>query len=262
MPHPNQSAWLKWLVSRNGFDTTRMERVTVSLLPDRSAIAVGEGSGLNDVWLRKMANQFDIVEFDKGWKNVSIYNPKGISSKTLGLIIGNDTIAIGQSDQPIFGSNPMRRFGNRFANNKAPNNISPMIAANLPTATDEAPPFLTLVATKNWRVPDADRSKLLLDYGVTLLVATVRIVGEEYLVEMTVTGESESRLKNEFVSLGLATHLIAKTPSLQPFVAPLSLATPETGTKDGKSYLKLSAKWPIADAQTWLDTLLGPAPVN
>lgn len=261
-PHPHQTGWLKWVISQNGFDTTRLDRIVISFLPDKQTITFGEGNGLNETWLRRMKQQYTFEQFDAVSRNMSVYYARGGSVKPIGLLFGLEAMAIGQSDMPIMGQNPLRRFGIRYSNKKVANNVDSFIPNALPKAAAEDPPFVTFAANKNWQLPDNNRSKLLFDYGVTSLVAKVRIDGEDYAVELTVTGESETRLKTEFISLGLATHLIEKLPSLQPFVEPISLATPEVETKDGKTVLTIRAKWPISDAQNWLETLLGPPPAN
>jgi serine/threonine-protein kinase len=256
-PQPNQAGWLKQLTAKNGFDPKRFDRITVSLLPGNTAIAVGEGNGLTDDWQKRFRQQFEVVEPERAWKNLAFYHAKGGPVRPLGCLIGNDTMVVGPTDQPLFGVNPMRKFASRFAHNKSAEGLDPVFVANLPPATAENPPFVTFVATRNWRLPDPERRKLLFDYGVSSLVATARIVGEEFEITLTLAGDSEQRLRNEFVSLGLATHLTEKLPALQPFVEPITLATPIAESRNGKSLLTLTARWPIADALSWLESLLG-----
>ena len=252
---PHQANWLKWLTANYAFDTRLLDRVTVSFLPRQETIAVGEGGGITVGWIEKLRKTFAIDESSTGWRTVSVISHFGGNQreKLVGLLLGDEAIAIGSDRQS------MQLFGRRYSKNKSPEGVDKTLLDELPKSDEANPPFVAFVAGKQWRLPDADK-KPLMDYGVSKLVAKVRLVGEEYEVELQIWGESEKRLKDEFLSLGLATHLTEKYPAIKPFQAEITTATPEASRDGTTAKLRIVAKWPFADFHDWLELLLGDPP--
>jgi hypothetical protein len=194
-------------------------------------------------------------------KSTFLIHTKG-TPRPIGFYFDPGAIVVGAADRPAFSANHIRKFSNRFINNRAAQGIDSIVLKSLPSAHDEKPPFLTFVATDKFRLPDETRNKLLYDYGVSHLVVRVDLVGDDFEVEALVSGKDAETLKSDFLSLGVATHLIEKFTELQPFVESLTVNTPEVSTHDGYSTLKIKAKWPTELLNTWLEELLGPAPKN
>ena len=255
-PPRNQTAWVHSLVARYGFDVRRLDRVTVSFLPRQEAVAVGEGGGLSDEWRTGLRERFSIADAGQGGtKTVRTITPKDgpRGTRPVGLLLGSDAQALA-SDPAV-----LQQFGRRFARAVSAEGIDSNLLAMLPGADDADPPFVRFVAGKQWRLPDADR-KPLMDYGVSKLVVTVRVAGDEYDVTMAVTGESEARIDKEFVSLGIATHLVEKYPAVKPIQVGVTTATPVKSGDAGTVTLTYAAKWPVSEFATWLEPLLGDAP--
>ena len=85
-------------------------------------------------------------------------------------------------------------------------------------------------------------------------------VGDDVEVELTLFGESEKRIKDEFLSLGLATHLTEKYPALRPIQLAINTVTPEVSQNGSETSVKIVSKWPMAEFHTWLEPLLGTVP--
>jgi serine/threonine protein kinase len=255
-PRRHQSAWLKWLSTNYAFDTRLLDRVTVSLLPRQESFAVGEGSGMTASWIDTLRNSFGVSDAS-GWRNISLLAPPGASVKDriFGLLMGTEAIAIGSNRQDI------QSFGQRYSLNKTPARVESALLASLPQADDPNPPFVTFAAGKYWRLPETDR-RLLMDYGIARLHAVVRLVGNDYEVELTLFGENEKRIKEEFLSLGLATHLTEKYPALRPIQRAITTATPDVVRNGAEVSIKVVAKWPMAEFHAWLEPLLGPEPAQ
>lgn len=252
---PNQTAWLKWLSTNYAFDPRLFDRVTVSLLPRQESLAVGEGSGISTGWIETLRKTFDVSD-SNGWRNISLLSRLGaLKDRSFGLLMGMEGIAIGSDPQSI------RRFGLRYSQNKAPTGVEAGLLSSIPSAEDKAPPFLTFSASKYWRLPEAERRPLM-DYGVSRMLAVLRLAGDDYEVELTLFGESEKRIKDEFLSLGLATHLTEKIPAIRPFQLAITTATPDVNRKGSEASVKIVAKWPIAEFHAWLEALLGTAPAK
>jgi hypothetical protein len=252
----NRTAWLNWLRTRFAFDTRRLDRVTVSFLPRQGAVALGEGGGLTDDWRTALRERFAIADTGPGGTiAVRTFTPKDGSpaSRPAGLLLGDGALAVASD------SGALQQFGRRVARGNPAEGVEPGLLQSLPAADDDDPPLARFVAGKQWRLPDAD-DKSLTDYGVRQLVVTVRRAGEEYDVTMAVTGESEARIGEEFVSLGVATHLVEQYPALKPIQAAVTAATPVKSGGAGNVTLTYSAKWPVAEFATWLEPLLGDAP--
>ena len=252
-PRPHQTAWLKWLSTNYAFDTRLFDRVTVSLLPRQESLAIGEGSGLSDSWMETLRKSFVVTELS-GWRNISQLSHPG-SDRLFGLLIGHEAIAIGSNRSEI------QRLSLRYSQSKAPAGVEPGLLASIPTAETKSPPFLTFAAGKQWRLPDTDRRPLM-DYGVSRLHAAVRLVGDDYEVELSIFGESEKRIKEEFLSLGIATHLTEKFAAIKPFQTAITTATPDVERNGTEVNVKIVAKWPMAEFHSWLEPLLGSSPAK
>lgn len=256
VPRPNQTAWLKWLSTNYAFDTRLFDRVTVSLLPRQESFAVGEGNDTTANWVDTLRQSFGVSD-SNGWRNISLLSHPGAAFKDrfFGLLMGMEAIAIGSNRPDI------QRFGLRYSQNKAPTGVDPTLLASVPPADEINPPFLTFAAGKHWRLPEADRRPLL-DYGVSRLLAVVRLAGDNYEVELTLFGENEKRIKDEFLSLGIATHLTEKFPALRPIQIAITTATPDVNRNGAEASVKIVAKWPMAEFHSWLEPLLGTAPAK
>jgi serine/threonine protein kinase len=255
-PRPHQTAWQKWLATNYAFESRLFDRVTVSVLPRQETFAVGEGPGLPPAWLESLRRSFTVSD-SSGWRNLSLLSHSGgaLKDRLFGLLIGQDAVAVGSDPQAI------RRFGLRHSTNKPASGLEPGILASLPSVEDKNPPFLTFSAGKQWRLPEADRRPLM-DYGVSRLQAVMRLTGDDYTVELTVFGENEKRIKDEFMSLGLATHLMERYPAIRPMLLAITTATPDVARSGAEASVKISARWPVADFHAWLEPLLGPAPAK
>ncbi|MFO0938823.1 MAG: protein kinase [Gemmataceae bacterium] len=252
-----RSNWLKWLSHHNSFDTRNLERITISFLPRQETIAVGEGNANQSDWIEKLKSKYQIEEFASGWKSVSAISRRegNQSEKLVGLLLGDEMMAIGTNRQI------MQQFGQRYSKNKSAEGLEKPLVENLAREDESTAPFVTFVAGKQWRLPDADR-KPLMDYGISKLIATVRIVGEEFHFELTIWGDSEKRMKSEFLSLGLATHLVEMYPAIKPFQSAITTATPETTILGDQTKIHITGKWAISDFNDWLEKLLPAAPAS
>ncbi len=130
-------------------------------------------------------------------------------------------------------------------------------AAEAAGAGDE-PPLLLFAATGGYMLPEGDT---LATHHVRRLTVCVRLVGDDFLVSMTLQGKSKASL-DDFLSIYLATRMLEQHPALKPLTDLIASEDARESSANGVAEWTVTARLPWAAAHDALEKLLPSAAGN
>jgi eukaryotic-like serine/threonine-protein kinase len=248
-----QSAFAKLLnrlASRYQFDLRSSERAICSLQSskDSSYLCCTEGAFLTADW-PKPTDLWPGTKVESADATTYLKFPSASSASLVGAVIPGAYLV--SSATPL-----LREITTRAAGTKP--KIEPALLAALPKENDENKPFATFVATGDWRLPNGTR---LIDLGAELVVVRARLVGQQFDVEVEISGNRER--VSEFVNISLWRIINKDYPLVKPFLQ----AVAENNANDGwdrlGSWDRLKKSqheaWHFENVTEWLEKILEDA---